>query len=93
VQAGDVIEVELLEGEAGSEVVLDDVLLVSDGETVHVGKPTVAWARVTADLIDPDKKGKKVIAFKFKRRKGYHRKLGIRPHHSVLKIKEILLKQ
>jgi ribosomal protein L21 len=47
---------------------------------------------VTAEVIDPDKKGTKVIAFKFRRREGYHRKRGIRPHHTVLKIREIIVK-
>lgn len=92
VQPGDVLEVELLDGEQGKEIALSEVLLVADGEHITVGKPTVAGARVTAEVIDPDKKGKKVIAFKFRRREGYHRKRGIRPHHTVLKIKEIVAK-
>ena len=92
VQAGDVLEVELLGGEQGSEIALDDVLLVADGDKIQVGKPNVAGARVTAEVIDPDKLGKKVIAFKFQRRKGYHRKRGVRAHHTVLKIKEITVK-
>ena len=92
VQSGDVIEVELLDGENGKEIALDDVLLVVDGDTIHVGKPTVTGARVTAEVVEADKKGKKVIAFKFRRREGYHRKRGIRPHHTVLKIKEIVVK-
>jgi large subunit ribosomal protein L21 len=92
VQAGDVLEVELLDGEKGKEIALDDVLLIADGDKVQVGKPNVAGARVTAEVIDADKKGKKVIAFKFRRREGYHRKRGIRAHHTVLKIKEIVAK-
>jgi large subunit ribosomal protein L21 len=92
VQAGDVLEVELLDGEKGKEIALNEVLLVADGDKITVGKPTVAGARVTAEVVDPDKKGKKVIAFKFRRREGYHRKRGIRPHHTVLKIKEIVAK-
>ena len=90
VQPGDVLEVELLDGEKGKEIALDDVLLVADGEKITVGKPNVKGARVTAEVVEPDKKGKKVIAFKFRRREGYHRKRGIRPHHTVLKIKEIV---
>ena len=90
VQPGDVLEVELLDGEKGKDVTLNEVLLLADGDNIQVGKPTVAGARVTAEVIDPDKKGKKVIAFKFRRREGYHRKRGIRAHHTVLKIKEIL---
>ena len=92
VQAGDVLEVELLDGEKGKEVALEDVLLIADGDKVQIGKPNIAGARVTAEVIDPDKKGKKVIAFKFRRREGYHRKRGIRAHHTVLKIKEIVTK-
>lgn len=92
VQAGDVLEVELLDGEKGKEIALEDVLLVADGETITVGKPNVKGARVTAEVVEPDKKGTKVIAFKFRRREGYHRKRGIRPHHTVLKIKEIVVK-
>jgi large subunit ribosomal protein L21 len=76
----------------GKEITLNEVLLVADGDNVQVGKPTVAGARVTADVVEADKKGKKVIAFKFRRREGYHRKRGIRAHHTVLKIKEILVK-
>jgi large subunit ribosomal protein L21 len=91
VQPGDKIEVELLDGENGKEISLDDVLLVADGDKVTVGKPTVAGARVTAEVVEADKAGKKVIAFKFRRREGYHRKRGIRPHHTVLKIKEIVV--
>jgi len=90
VQPGDVLEVELLDGEKGKDITLNEVLLLADGDTITVGKPTVAGARVTAEVVDPDKKGKKVIAFKFRRREGYHRKRGIRAHHTVLKIKEIL---
>ena len=92
VQPGDVLEVELLDGEKGKDIALDDVLLVADGDNVQVGKPNVAGARVTAEIVEPDKKGKKVIAFKFRRREGYHRKRGIRAHHTVLKIKEIAVK-
>ena len=92
VQAGDVLEVELLDGKQGAEISLDDVLLIADGDNITVGKPTVKGAKVTAEVVEPDKKGKKVIAFKFRRREGYHRKRGIRPHHTVLKIKEIVAK-
>lgn len=92
VQPGDVLEVELLDGENGKEITLNEVLLIADGDNVQVGKPTIEGARVTADVVEADKKGKKVIAFKFRRREGYHRKRGIRPHHTILKIKEILVK-
>ena len=83
VQSGDVLEVELLEGEQGKEIALEDVLLVADGDKIQIGQPNVKGAKVTAEVVDPDKKGKKVIAFKFRRREGYHRKRGIRPHHTI----------
>ena len=89
VQPGDTLEVELLDGDKGKTVDLSDVLLIADGEKVQIGKPNLTGAKVTAEVLDPDKKGKKVIAFKFGRRKGYHRKIGVRPHHTILKIKDI----
>jgi large subunit ribosomal protein L21 len=92
VQPGDVVEVELLDGERGKDIALEDVLLVADGEKISVGKPNVQGARVTAEVVEPDKMGRKVIAFKFRRREGYHRKRGVRAHHTVLKIKEIAVK-
>jgi large subunit ribosomal protein L21 len=53
-----------------------------------VGTPFVAGARVVADVVE-HKRGEKVIAFKMKRRKGYHRKLGHRQELTVIRIKEI----
>lgn len=91
VQPGDVIKVERLDGEQGKEIALEDVLLVADGERISVGRPTVAGARVTAEVLNPDQKAGKVIAFKFRRREGYHRKRGVRAHQTVLKIKEIVV--
>ncbi len=91
VQVGDTLEVEKLDAANGGEVTLDKVLLVSDGETVTIGRPLVKGARVTAEVLDTAK-GDKVIAFKFRRREGYHRKRGIRPVHTTLKIKEIVAK-
>ena len=91
VKPGDVVEVELLDGDNGKEIALDTVLLVADGDKIQVGKPTVAGASVTAEVIEPDKKAVKVIAFKFRKREGYHRKRGVRAHHTILRIKEIVV--
>ncbi len=91
VQPGDVVKVELLDGAKDQVITLPDVLLVADGDNIQVGKPKLAGARVTAQVVDPDRKADKVIAFKFRRRKRYHRKRGVRAHHTVLQIKEILL--
>ena len=90
VTAGDTLEVERLEIEAGQPVTLNQVLLVNNEGTVSVGTPTVAGATVTAEVVE-HKRGPKLIAWKMRRRKGYHRKVGHRQELTVLRIKEITL--
>lgn len=88
VAAGDTLEVERLEAAAGDTVTLGRVLLVSkDGQT-SVGTPTVASASVVADVVSHIR-GPKTIAFKMRRRKGYHRTVGHRQELTVIKVKEI----
>ncbi|MFZ4598345.1 MAG: 50S ribosomal protein L21, partial [Terrimicrobiaceae bacterium] len=77
VTEGDEIEVEKLDVEAGTKTEFSDVLLVSDGASLSIGAPTVAGAKVTAEVVDQFKDDK-VIAYKFRRRKGYHRTVGHR---------------
>ncbi len=84
VTEGDRVRVEKLEGEVGSTLVIDDVLMVG-GETVSIGKPVVAGAKVTATITGQDR-AKKVIVFKFRRRKNYRRKNGHRQPYTELKI-------
>ena len=62
VAAGDTLEVERLEVEAGQPVTFDRILLVSQDGKVSVGAPTLASARVVADVVE-HKRGKKVVAF------------------------------
>ena len=88
VAEGDVIEVEKLDVEAGAEAKFEQVLLVSNGETLSIGAPLVAGAAVTAEVVE-QAKAPKVIAFKYKRRKGYHRTVGHRRQLTRLKIKTI----
>ncbi len=90
VTAGDTLEIERLPVEAGQPFTFDRVLMVNDEGKVTVGAPTVAGAGVVADVVE-HKRGKKVVAFKMKRRKGYHRKVGHRQELTVVKIKEIKL--
>jgi large subunit ribosomal protein L21 len=90
VNSGDTLEIERLEVEAGQPVIFDRVLLVNNEGKVSVGAPTVAGASVVADVVE-HKRGVKVIAFKMRRRKGYHRKVGHRQELTVVKIKEINL--
>jgi large subunit ribosomal protein L21 len=88
VAEGDVIEVEKLDVEAGAETKIEEVLLVSNGDNLSIGAPLVQGASVTAEVLAQDK-ADKVIAFKFKRRKGYHRTVGHRRQITRLKIKSI----
>jgi large subunit ribosomal protein L21 len=84
VSEGDRLRVEKLAGEVGASITLSDVLMVG-GEKVVVGKPVVAGARVTATITAQDR-AKKVIVFKFRRRKNYRRKNGHRQPFTELKI-------
>ncbi len=88
VAAGDTLEIERLTVEAGQPVTFDRVLLVNADGKLNVGTPTVASATVLADVVE-HKRGPKLIAFKMKRRKGYHRTVGHRQELTVVKIKEI----
>lgn len=90
VAAGDTLVVNRIEAEAGKEHTLDRVLFVSNEGKFSVGTPLIKNATVVADVVE-HKRGPKVIAFKMKRRKGYHRTVGHRQEQTVLKIKEIKL--
>jgi len=88
VSAGDTLEIESLSAEAGGQVSFDRVLLVSRDGKVTVGSPLVASAKVVADVVG-HKRDDKVVSYKFKRRKGYRKKIGHRQELTVIKIKEI----
>lgn len=88
VKAGDTLKVELLEGEAGATVTLDQVLALSDGKDLKIGTPVVKGAKVSATIVEQTK-GPKVVAFKKKRRKGYSRKVGHRQPLTVLRVSSI----
>ena len=90
VSAGERLRVEKLAGEVGDTVELNDVLLVAEGAEVKVGQPAVDGARVTAQIVEQGK-GKKILVFKKKRRKGYRLKKGHRQLFTALEIKEISL--
>jgi len=88
VAAGDTLEVERLAVDAGQPFTFDRVLLVNNEGKVTVGSPTVASATVVADVVEHIR-GEKKVAFKMKRRKGYHKTIGHRQELTVVKIKEI----
>jgi len=87
VKEGDILNVELL-GSDRSAVTFDNVLLVHDGKTPHVGLPTVPKCVVHAELIG-ETKGPKVIAYKFKPCKNSRRTVGHRQRYSRVKITKI----
>jgi len=88
VTTGDKLEIERLDVPAGQPVTFNRVLLVNNDGQLRVGTPTVPDASVTADVLE-HKRGKKLIIFKMKRRKGYHKTQGHRQELTVVKITEI----
>ncbi len=91
VSKDDTILAPKIDGEVGKDVVLDRVLLISDKDKVTVGQPHVPGATVKAKLLGFER-GKKVIVFKKKRRKGYQVKRGHRQDYAALQIKNIQAK-
>ena len=89
VKPGDTIDVESLEGEPGSLVELNRVLLLSDGDEIAVGQPEIDGVRVMAEVKEHGR-GKKIIVFKYKSKVRYHRKQGHRQNYTRLIIKEIV---
>ena len=88
VAEGDIIDVDFLNEEAGKEGVFADVLFHSDGYNVTHGSPLIEGATVTGEVVE-QRKDKKVIAFKYRRRKGYHRAIGHRQNLTRVKITSI----
>lgn len=89
VKVGDIIETERLKDAKKGKVSLEKVLLVA-GENLTIGRPYIKGAKVTASVLK-EVKAPKVIAFKYRRRKGYKRTVGHRQKLSRLKIEEIKL--
>jgi large subunit ribosomal protein L21 len=88
IQQGDVLRVEKIPGEVGSPVSFDKVLMFSDGENVNIGRPVLDNVAVKGHIVEQGK-DKKIIVFKYKRRKRYRRKLGHRQQYTAIKIDSI----
>jgi large subunit ribosomal protein L21 len=88
IEQGDVLRVEKIPGEIGSSVFFDKVLMFSDGENVSIGRPVLDNIAVKGHIIEQDK-AKKIIVFKYKRRKRYRRKQGHRQQYTAIKIDSI----
>jgi large subunit ribosomal protein L21 len=87
VQPGDLVDLDLIDGEPGQRVELVEVLMIG-GESITFGRPLVAGARVVA-TIQGDTTGPKLRIFKFKRRKRYRNTKGHRQHFTRVKIDSI----
>lgn len=87
VSKGDKLLVEKLEGEAGGKITFGEVLLIT-GELVKIGAPLVSGAKVLATIVGQTK-SKKTVIYKYKRRKGYHKRQGHRQQLTQVEINDI----
>jgi large subunit ribosomal protein L21 len=88
VSPGDIVRVETLEAKKGETVEIKEVYMIADGDKISIGKPTLASAMVTGEVVEVDR-GEKILIFKHRRRKGYRRTIGHRQNYTAIKIKEI----
>mgnify|MGYP003403237024 CR=1 FL=1 len=88
VSEGDVIYVEKLDVEAGADIAFDKVLLIGEASDVKVGAPVVDGVSVAGKVIKNDK-AKKVVVYKYKPKKGYHKKQGHRQPYTKVEITKI----
>ena len=88
--AGESLQIPLMEGKPGAKVTFDQVLFTADGATVKTGQPTVKGAKVVGEIVEHGK-GPKIYVFKFKRRKNYRRKTGHRQQYTEVKITDLKL--
>jgi large subunit ribosomal protein L21 len=89
VQPGDTVVVETLPGDSGDAVEFGRVLLISDDESVAVGRPVIEGARVTGQIVE-QVLGEKLTVYKFKRRKNYRKRNGHRQQYTAVKIENVV---
>ncbi len=88
VQEGDILRVEKILGEVGTPITFENVLLYSDGEKTSIGQPVLENISVNGHIVEQGK-AKKIIVFKYKRRKRFRRKQGHRQQFTAVKIDKI----
>jgi len=88
VAAGEKIKVEQIPADVGAEITLDQVLMVGEGESVSIGTPLLAGARVTAKVLAHGR-GPKIKIFKMRRRKHYQKHQGHRQNFTEIEISGI----
>ncbi len=89
VEKNDVIDIELVDTAQDGKIEFAQVLFLNDGASLKIGAPYLAQSKVKAELV-AEVKGPKVVAFKYKKRKGYRRKVGHRQRYSRIKITDII---
>jgi large subunit ribosomal protein L21 len=90
VTKGEILNVDKLNQDIGAMVELDKVLLISDSDKVTVGNPVIKNAKVILEVVKTAK-GKKVVVFKYKRKKGYRKTKGHRQQYTTVKVTDIKL--
>lgn len=90
VREGDLIRVEKLDGDVGSTITFDHVLMVAGEEEAQFGTPTLEGASVQAEIVQQTR-SKKVLVFKKKRRKNYRRMYGHRQPYTHLRVNKIVV--
>jgi large subunit ribosomal protein L21 len=91
VQQGQVLRVEKIPGDVGSPVTFERVLMFADGENVSIGQPALEEVAVEGHIVEQGK-AKKIIVFKYKKRKRYRRKKGHRQEFTAVLIDDIKAK-
>ena len=89
-EKGALLQVDKIDAEKGAKIDIDSVLLVSDGDKVSVGAPYVKGAKVSV-VVEDSFKDKKVLVFKYKSKKDYHRLIGHRQQYTKVRVESITL--
>lgn len=89
VEQGQTLNIALRDEEQGSQIELDEVLMVGGSDEVKVGSPLVEGARIRAEVLD-HVKGKKIIVFRYRNKKRYRRRTGHRQQYTRIKVNEII---
>ena len=87
---GAVLSVDKLDAEKGAKIDVDTVLLVSDGDKISVGAPYVKGAKVQI-VVEDSFRDKKVLVFKYKSKKDYHRLIGHRQNYTNVRVEDIVI--
>lgn len=88
-EKGALLQVDKIDAEKGSKIDIESVLLISDGDKVSVGAPYVKGAKVQV-VVEDSFKDKKVLVFKYKSKKDYHRLIGHRQQYTNVRVEEIV---